>query len=112
MPGVKYPRTPQYKPPIVLVIRCLYDEGPQGQSEALTTVIGYSRRIAEIQALSKTLGDARWLETCIQPVLAVITFYGFIGLGVPLTRAPWASGNTTLASYTGCLLYTSDAADE
>jgi len=59
--------------------------------------------------MGQARGDARRLKTLINSVHAVIAFYHFAGLGIPLGSTPWAGGDAGFTPHTQILVNKNDA---
>ncbi len=70
----------------------------------LTADLGHVRNFAELKASGGAGSDTGRIEACINPILAIITFFYFSGFLVPLGGTPGAGGDTGFAAHTKVLI--------
>jgi hypothetical protein len=65
----------------------------------------FGRRFTKLKAFGNALGDAGGLQPLVDPVHAVITFYGLAGCRIPLGGTPGACCDACLAADTECVIH-------
>jgi len=75
-------------------------EAGQEQPRFARGTLDYFLHNDELQSMGGTLGDTGRFQPFINPIFAIITFFNFSRIGVPLGSPPGAGGNTGFTSHT------------
>jgi hypothetical protein len=75
---------------------------------ALPPDLGHIFDFSKLQAPGGAGGDAGRFQTLIKPVFAIITFFHFSGVGVPLGGPPRAGGDTGFTPHTQVFFHKHD----